>query len=344
MNHFRQLAVAAALAGLSSLASAASYTGLYVLGDSLSDAGNIALLIGANPAQVVADNSYIPSQPYASGQFTNGDVWAKTFANSLGLAAYGAPALAGGGNIAFGGARTTLDGGFPYDFDRDGVNEGVPPSLQTQATLFLKSTGGALPGSALYVVEGGGNDARDALKAAAAEVPASDAQKAVIGAAALAYALGIGDIVDRLQDAGAQHIIVWDVPNLALAPAVTALGDGASFLGGVVSAAMNGALMARLAGESGVTLFDLYGFQNTLNANPGAYGLMNVRDACGAAISMCDPAKALFWDGIHPTAAGHALLAQQMYITAVPEPGTWALLAGGLVMLTWRARRRAPGA
>jgi phospholipase/lecithinase/hemolysin len=348
MNRFVRLAAAAAFTGLTGLASAtaAPYTGLYVLGDSLSDAGNLAAIIGSNPSQVITGNSYIPGQPYASGQFTNGNVWAQTFANLIGLPGYGASSFTGGANIAFGGARTAGNGDVPFDFDNDGINDGLPPSLATQTRLFLNygyllpggaQPGGVLSGTALYVVAGGGNDARDALQAAATSATPS----AMIGAAALAYAQNIGAIVDSLQGAGAQHIIVWDVPNLALAPAVTAQGAQASFVGGLVSQAMNGALAARLAGESGVKLFDLYGFQNQLTANPGAYGLTNVTDACGAAISMCDPATALFWDGIHPTAAGHALLAQQMFITAVPEPQTWALLAAGLLLVGLRTQRRA---
>jgi phospholipase/lecithinase/hemolysin len=305
MNCLRKLTAVVALAGLTGLASAASYTGLYVFGDSLSDTGNIAAAIGSNPAQVVGNNGYIPSQPYASGQFTNGDVWVKSFAEMIGLGPYATSTLNGGANFAFGGARTSLDG------------TGLPPSLTAQAGQFLGKTGGVAPGGALYVVAGGGNDARDALQAAAT---AAD-PFAVIASAAWLYAQNTGAIVDSLQAAGAQHIIVWDAPNLALAPAVQAQGIGATFLGGAVSAAMNGALAARLSGEAGVSLFDLYGLQGQIYANPSAYGL--------------------YWDGIHPTAAGHAILARGMFITAVPEPGTWALFVGGLLLVGLRSRKRA---
>jgi len=327
MKYLRKFTAAVALASLTGLASATGYTGLYVFGDSLSDTGNIAAAIGSNPGQVVSGNGYIPNQPYASGQFTNGDVWVKSFAEMIGLAAYATPAQLGGANFAFGGARTSTDG------------TGLPPSLTAQAGLFLNATHGYAPGGALYVVAGGGNDARDALQAAA--TAATDADRAAaITSAATAYALNTGAIVDRLQAAGAQHIIVWDTPNLALAPAVQAQGAGATFLGGAVSAAMNGALAARLAGESGVSVFDLYGIQGQIYANPSAYGLSNVNDACGA-VANCDASTYLYWDGIHPTAAGHTLLARQMFITAVPEPGTWALFVGGLLVVGLRSRKRA---
>jgi outer membrane lipase/esterase len=327
MNCLRNLTAVVALASLTGLASAASYTGLYVFGDSLSDTGNIAAAIGSNAGQVIANNGYIPSQPYASGQFTNGDVWVKSFAEMIGLAPYATATLNGGANFAFGGARTSTDG------------TGLPPSLTTQTGQFLTATHGYAPGGALYVVAGGGNDARDALQAAA--TAATDAGRAAaITAAATAYAVNTGAIVDRLQAAGARNIIVWDVPNLALAPAVQIQGAGATFLGGAVSAAMNGALAARLNGEAGVTLFDLYGIQGQIYANPSAYGLSNVSDACGA-VANCNASTYLYWDGIHPTAAGHALLARQMFITAVPEPGTWALFVGGLLVVGLRSRKRA---
>lgn len=73
----------------------------------------------------------------------------------------------------------------------------------------------------------------------------------------------------------ARNIIVWDAPNLALAPAVQAQGAGANFLGGAVSAAMNGALAGRLTGEAGVARFDLYGLQGLIYADPSACGLSN---------------------------------------------------------------------
>jgi outer membrane lipase/esterase len=324
MNRIGKLAAALALAGLAQLASAASYTGLYIFGDSLSDTGNVAALIGADPTQVISGNTYIPDRPYASNQFTNGDVWAKTFASAIGLAPYATAAKLGGGDFAFGGARVNTD------------NPGVlPPSLAAQTSLYLAATGNHAQSGALYVVAGGGNDARDALALAATSAKPVD----VIAAAAAKYAKDTGDIVDRLQAAGAQHIIVWDVPNLGVVPAVTAQGAGASFLGGLTSSFMSGALAARMSGESGVTLFDAFGLLTQAALNPAAFGLSNVKDACGSPLKGCDPATSLFWDGIHPTATVHAILAQQMVLTAVPEPGTWAMLAAGLLLVGLRARR-----
>jgi outer membrane lipase/esterase len=83
----------------------ANYSNLFIFGDSLSDAGNNAVIFGANVTPVpISGNSFIPTFPYASGHYTNGPVWAQSFAFNLGLSA--SPSLLGGTDYAFGGATT----------------------------------------------------------------------------------------------------------------------------------------------------------------------------------------------------------------------------------------------
>lgn len=312
----RRFCAAAALSLIAG--SAAAYSGLVVFGDSLSDDGNVAIAVGTDPGQVIDGNGYVPSLPYASGTFSNGAVWADRLADALGVA-YG-PSLAGGDNFAFGGAQT-----------RDGDS----PSLRTQVNSFLDGTGGVAAPGALYVLAGGGNNARAALEAIG--IGGAPLLRTVLGTA-VKYAQDVGLMVDQLQAAGATDIVVWNTPNLGLAPAVIDAGSDAAFLGQVISSAMNRALERRLAEESGVRVFDLYGLLGSAVADPAAYGLVNASDACGA-IAGCNPDEYLFWDGIHPTSGGHGLLAQQMLALAVPEPGTWALFIAGGLLIALRRRR-----
>jgi outer membrane lipase/esterase len=295
-------------------AHAGPYSNMYFFGDSVSDSGNVALAIGYpnGVPQVVTGNNYIPDYPYyPSGRFSNGPVWAEDFAAKYGLSA--APSLAGGTDFAFAGART------------GGSNVPVP-TLTTQAGMFLRSTGGVAAPDALYVVAEVGNDARDALAAIGAG--ADEAQ--TIAAASTAYATHLGDIIDTLRAAGAAHFFVFDNVNLGLVPAVTALGSGASALATALTWNMNQALMDRIDEEAGVRMFDTFSFLTDVVQNPGTYGFTNATDACGA-VAGADCSRYVFWDGLHPTAAMHELIAT----AAVPEPQTQWLFALGLACLTW---------
>ncbi len=326
---FHRMATAVALAVSALVASPAqAYGNLFVFGDSYSDTGNLGLALGV-PGGVpqVIDNAYIPSAPYPTdgtyfpATISNGPAWPTTFAAKLGLTA--APSLAGGTDFAFAGARV-------------GTSVGVP-SLKSQVGMFFGSalaTPAAIS-DAMFVVAGIGNDARDALTAIAGGAPLD----VTVAAAAEAYAKDMGDIVDQLQAAGAQKILVVDVGNIGLAPAVLAQGPVASAIGAGVSLAMDTALTARLLGEVGVTLFDSFSFISGLAANPAAYGLDNASDACGG-VAGADCSRYFFWDGIHPTAMGHEVLSNALYAAAVPEPETYALFALGLVGIGL-ARRRA---
>jgi len=315
--------VVAALA--SAPASAGPYSSLVVFGDSLSDNGNNAAAGLYDPSQVVTGNTYVPSNTYLSGTYSNGLVWASDFAAMIGLPL--APSLAGGTDFAFGGATTGTPGSGPGGF---------PFSLLAQSAQYLAATGNHASPDGLYVIAGGGNDARAALTAigGGASIPGT------ILATATSFVANVGSIVDALQAAGAQHIIVWDTPNLGLVPAVMAGGSATAGLATSLSASMNTALAARLAGEAGVTTFDIFGLGTQIAANPALFGFTNISDACGA-VAGANCNQYAYWDGIHPTAALHRVVADAFAVTAVPEPETWALLACGLAALGAVSRRRA---
>jgi outer membrane lipase/esterase len=309
--------LAAATLAIAAAAPAAAYSSLVIFGDSLSDSGNNALVLGTRPDQVITGNDYVPTFAYGSGTYSNGEVWSTRLAATLGLQAD--PSRAGGTNWAHGGAET-----------RANV---FPPSLRTQVVDYL----GTAPGDtddALYVIAGGGNNARSALD----RITGGAGILLTIAQTANRYAQDVGIMVDQLQAAGAEHIVVWNTPDVGLSPAALASGPGGAALASLLTSKMNDALATRLQGEAGVVTFDVYGLMQDVVADPGSYGFANVTDACGAIVG-CDPDSFLYWDGIHPTSAGHALVAERIFAAVVPEPATWALMAAGAVVLLARRRR-----
>ena len=120
------------------------FDNIYIFGESLSDPGNVYALTGETAK---APYEPIPSAAYAIGghQFSNGKTWAQRF----GKAAYGSSGKYG--NYAFAGTRLAGDS--------------LALSATDQIMLFLGDQGGVADGEALYVIQFGGNDVRDALVA-----------------------------------------------------------------------------------------------------------------------------------------------------------------------------------
>lgn len=309
------------MAGLilwSSGASALPYSNLVIFGDSLADSGNNALLLGATQP-VPLGGADVPVLPYASNTYSNGAVWTQYLASSLGLSA--TPSLAGGSNYAFGGARSGT------------AAAGQPPGMRDQLGMYLAASQGQASASALYVLEGGGNDARDILGAVMLGL---DPSALIHG-----YAGNIASMVSQLHAAGAEQFLLWNVPNIGLSPLVAQLGGSgaASYVAALMNQALDSAL-ALLDAEiaDGIHLYDAYGGLNDIVANPKANGFANVTDICALDIAcIADPGGYVFWDGLHPTTAAHAAMARQA-LGVLPEPGALllTLLAGCALVATRR--------
>lgn len=304
------------------------YSGLFVFGDSLSDNGNNAAVLFNAPYFLpptqpsdITSNGFVALVPSISGTYSNGPVWVDAVATALLGSAFPArAALLGGTNYASGGAETRLNTPLP--------GSTFPTfSLQNQVDFYLGSLGGAAaPSDALYVVQGGANNVRRLLATGAAFNPLTVSQEAA------AYASDVGGLVDQLQLAGARNIIVWNTPNAGLTPEVLSFGAAASVLATSVATQFNNELATRLVGEVGVKTFDIFGVVANFS---------NVTDACGNVALNCG-ATPQFWDGIHPTAGAHALIAQDFLAlaTPVPEPSTYAMFLIGLAGCGWAVRRR----
>lgn len=281
---------------------------LVIFGDSLSDSGNAFALLGSasTPPDYSVDPFLIPDKPYARGglHFSNGATWVEQLARPLGLAGDARPALRsaspGAANYAVGGARA-----------RDDL---ANVNLPQQVAQFLNDHGGAAPSDALYIIAIGGNDLRDAVVAYITALRSGGDPNAAAGAVINEAVASILTNMQTLAAHGARQFLVWRVPNVGLTPALRSVG--LTGLGDALTTGFNGALDFYLSafGPS-VLRLDVYTMLNQLVANPTAYGLTDVTDACitpNVPPFECQhPDDFLFWDGIHPTAAGHALIAQQ---------------------------------
>ena len=104
----------------------------------------------------------------------------------------------------------------------------------------------------------------------------------------------------------------------------------------------SGALAAQWSDETFYS-FDAMGAQRAITTGAPGNGFSNVIGRCfdSGVPSLCaTPDSYLYWDNIHPTAATHQILGNQM-LAAVPEPQTLLMMALGLVGLL--AVRRRPG-
>lgn len=301
--------IAAALAVAPQATGSAPFDRIVVFGTSLSDPGNAYRLVGgtSTPPDYSVDPFLVPGAPYALGghHFTNGDTWVEDLGRALGLAGSVGPAFGSASrsasNYAVGAAR--------------GYNDGRNLNLGQQVDTFLQDFGGRAPAGALYAIEIGSNDVRDALLAF------SQGQDG--GAVLTAAIQSIAQRIQMLHAAGARRFLVWNVPDIGVTPAVRrfdAMVPGAAAIATQVTVIFNGALgtaLNQLAFLPGISIarLDAFAIIQDVAANPSHFGLTNVTAACinpDVQPFKCPrPDEYLFWDGIHPSAAAHVLLANE---------------------------------
>ncbi len=265
-------------------AQAQSISQVVVLGDSLSDNGNLYSLIGR------------PGAPYWQGRISNGPVAVEYLAQNLGVPLKDfavAGATTGVGNIVDGGTVDAL--GF---ISLPGI------------TTVLESAllGGQFPidSNALYLVWGGANDLLYfATTPAAAGVAINKAVTKLV------------TIVGALQSLGATHIAVVNMPDLGKSPSILAKGPEVSAYFTQVSIAFNQTLQSNL--PLGVHYVDSFSLLSYIAGNAEEYGFVNTTEPCFTGTSLCtDPDKYLYFDSLHPTTAGHKLIGNGLYQSVAP--------------------------
>jgi phospholipase/lecithinase/hemolysin len=283
-----------------------AYTSIVIFGDSLSDTGNDATLSKAKygpSAQVPG-----PATDYTNGSFTDGmdtvpaarnytGVWAVQLAAMLSAHPSVTNSLAGGTDYAYGFGTTdvgttvfTYGPGNALSFTVNNMGQQVTDYLATNPTITNKT---------LFIVWGGANDLINATSSAD-----------IVNAATRD-----AGIVQRLINAGATDIIVPNLPPLGLVPRFN--GSATTSIPATQAAqGFDQALAALLAGipaaNPGKTLhifqLDTYTLFNTIVGPPINSHFVNVT-ASSQGNSAINPDTYLFWDDLHPTTAGHSLIA-----------------------------------
>lgn len=291
--------VAALVFGLAgqSTAWAAEYERIVAFGDSLMDSGNAFVLTGEVSTPPFDP---VPSGAYAIGghHFSNGRTWVEQLGEAMGLQRSTGPSARNPGvfsNYAIGGSRARSGSG--------------SPSATQQVSQFLTDSGGVASSRDLYLFGFGGNDVRDAMV---------QQNGSLIGEAVF----GIRDNLLALCSAGAGHIVIANVPNVGVVPGIQWFGEPVIGFATLLSAALNTGVQQWVAQyvqpqcpDTRFDTLDTFTLSGAVFANPGFFGFEDAEPCLTFGVidnAVCErPDAKFFWDALHPTRAGHALIAAQ---------------------------------
>jgi len=297
---------------------------IVVFGTSISDPGNMFFILKTDPGifcDVVTppttnsppykllDPLRIPDRPYSidGHHFSNGPTWIEQAGDRLGLDDSVGPAFRNHHDKYVHTSNYAVSGARAWNADYP-----CRVNLQDQLDAFKADFGGKAPSNALYVIEFGANDIRDALDRGDPTL-ISDAVEAIY------------DAVHELYLMGARKFVFATAPNIGRTWALQALDKyeqpGVAALGEGLSQAFNAGLAAvvaevkKLPGVNSVKTLDVFGTFNRILNHPQAFHLSNVTDTCVTPLiepyDCKKPDRYFFWDGIHPTKAVHGIFANE---------------------------------
>lgn len=334
---------------LSTFRYAKAFGGWYVFGDSLSDNGNIPKLTGyplppapyfgnrfsngpvwAEDFPVMSNFSFIPSNDFAVGGAFTGPLSAEGLNSQPGI---------------FNNLENTYWSSFASQ--NLFVNPQLP-SFLTEIQNFAASGGRFKPNDLVGVWVGANNFFVTASQAEALQesITSSNPQYALASGIspallnqmitvyqqtndpAKAMSVLIGNAVQTaisqesqgialLSLLGAKQMVVLTLPPINATPSAISQGTQAQALAQAYTQAYNIYLQQALSSihnQTGLNIITLNGevLFNELVSNPAAYGIVNTTNEGMVAYLNGDPnySHYLFWDGVHPTAYVHSIIAQ----------------------------------
>lgn len=282
------------------------FTEFVVFGDSLSDNGN--LYIGTTLL-----GTPTPAPPlYATGEYTDGTnsvpatngplgLWIEQLATKMNLFVP-QPFLKGGTNYAVASAHT----GSNPAYSPTSISV---PYMTDQLNIFLAANHDP-PANALYTFWGGSDDI-------------------LAGGSAATAVSNMQANINTLAAAGAKYFLWVNQPPLGEIPENINTGSRASL--DAASVAFNTAWTTAIAqlktAHPGITIvtLDAYSLFGLAVQNPALYGYANVT-ASAQGLTGVNPNTYLFWDGLHPTTAADAYIANAAYNSIQASFGGPALL------------------
>jgi thermolabile hemolysin len=218
---------------------------------------------------------YPSNPPYFQGRFSNGRVWVEYLAEDLNVKQVN--------NFAWGGATT------------GGDSTVLVPGLLSQVETFAQSHSKATSDE-LYVLWAGANDYLQGANSST--FPVANIAKAI----------------ESLARIGAANILVANLPDLGRLPATQGTTQSREL--SQLTQAHNTALRQSLKAlqqkyrDLQIMTLDANSLYQQAITDPKQFGLDRVNRACLNGSDPCpNPEQFLFWDNIHPTTAGHRILA-----------------------------------